>query len=268
MEQHGVMSRQEGIRSRADIHIHTTFSDGLATPAQVVQFAENSGLSLIAITDHDSVAGAHAAREFHARGQYKFEIIVGTEVTTARGVHLLALFIENPITSFRSLEHTIDEVAAQGGLCVAPHPLSMLTPSVGRRQMERLLRKGYPLAGVETLNPSPAGKITRAKLARLNRHWGLAELGGSDAHFLCRIGTAYTEFDGSSAEDFRASLLAGTTKACEVPLPHPHVPIGDYVRQSGRALVVSPAKKIQRLLARRARTLPAGDASSATPSNK
>jgi predicted metal-dependent phosphoesterase TrpH len=164
-----------GRRGRADIHIHTTYSDGLATPAQVVRFAEKSDLDLIAITDHDSVAGALEARELAAR---------------------------------------------------------------------------YPLMGVETLNPSPAGRITRAKLQRLNARWGLAEVGGSDAHFLCRIGTAYTEFAGRSAADFRASLLANTTSAGELPLPHPHVPLRDYVRQSGRSMFLNPAQKIQRRLAR------------------
>jgi predicted metal-dependent phosphoesterase TrpH len=128
--------------------------------------------------------------------------------------------------------------------------LSPLTPSVGRRQMERLLTAGAPLSGVETLNPSPAGRITRVKLQQLNLRWGLAETGGSDAHFPCRIGTAYTEFDGRTAADFRASLLAHTTTACEVPLPHPRVPIRDYVRQSGRSMVLNPAKKVQRRLQR------------------
>jgi predicted metal-dependent phosphoesterase TrpH len=222
----------------------------LATPSQVLQFAETSGLSLIAITDHDSVGGAHVARELHARGRFTFEVVIGTEVTTARGVHLLALFIDTPIAPFRSLERTIDEVTRQGGICIAPHPLSMLTPSVGQRQIERLIRSGYPLAALETLNPSPAGRITRAKLARLNAGWGLAEVGGSDAHFLCRIGTAFTEYDGISAADFKASVGAGTTRAGEVPLPHPVVPLRDYVRQSGRALVINPAQKIHRRLAR------------------
>jgi predicted metal-dependent phosphoesterase TrpH len=224
----------------------------LATPAQVLEFAQHSGLSLIAITDHDSVAGALAARELHARGRFGFDLIVGTEVTTARGVHLLALFIEQRIPSFRSLEHTFDAVASQGGICIAPHPLSPLTPSMGQRQIERLLRNGYPLAAVETLNPSPAGRVTRAKLARLNAGWGLAEVGGSDAHFLCRIGSAYTEYDGTSAADFRASLLVGTTRAGELPLPHPHVPLGDYVVQSVRALVLNPVQKVHRRLTRSA----------------
>ena len=155
-------------RGRGDIHIHTSFSDGLATPEQIVRFVETSGLDLIAIADHDTIAGALAVREIVARGHYPFEVIVGTEVTTARGVHLLALFVEEPLPQFRSLEATIEQVERLGGLCIAPHPLSPLTPSLGRGQIERLLAARYPLAGVETLNPSPAGRITRAKLQRLN----------------------------------------------------------------------------------------------------
>src|SRR6185312_10985403 len=223
---------RKSTQGRADIHMHSTYSDGLATPEQIVRFAERSALDLIAITDHDTLQGALIARELVRKGRFAFEVVVGTEVTTARGVHLLALFIEEPIPLYRSLEHTIDFVAKQGGICIAPHPLSPLTPSVGRGQIERLLAAHYPLMGVETMNPTPAGRITRAKLLRLNARWGLAEVGGSDAHFLCRIGTAYTEFAGRTATDFRASLTAGTTLACEVPQPHPHVRMSDYVRQS------------------------------------
>ena len=237
-------------RGRGDIHVHTTFSDGLSTPRQVLDFAQQIGLDLLAITDHDSVAGALAARELHARGHYDFDLIVGTEVTTARGVHVLALFIEERIPALKSLEHTCAEILRQGGICIAPHPLSPLTPSMGQRQIERLLRNGFPLAAVETLNPSPAGRITRAKLARLNAGWGLAEVGGSDAHFLCRIGTAYTEYDGKSAADFRSSLAAKRTTAGELPLPHPHIPMSDYLRQSGKALVVNPLQKVHRFVTR------------------
>jgi predicted metal-dependent phosphoesterase TrpH len=240
----------ETTRGRADIHMHSTFSDGLATPEQIVRFAERSALDAIAITDHDTLEGALIARELVAKGNFAFEVIVGTEVTTSRGVHLLALFIEEPVPLYRSLEHTIDFVAKQGGICIAPHPLSPLTPSVGRGQIERLLAAHYPLMGVETMNPTPAGRITRTKLLRLNARWGLAAVGGSDAHFLCRIGTAYTEFEGRTADDFRLSLSAGTTTACEVPLPHPHVRMSDYVRQSGKSMLLNPAQKVQRRLKR------------------
>ena len=243
-------ARASGVarRGRGDIHIHTTYSDGLSSPQQVLDVAQQQGLDLIAITDHDSVSGALAARELHARGHYDFDLVVGTEVTTARGVHVLALFVEERIPALRSLEHTCEEILRQGGIIIAPHPLSPLTPSMGRRQIERLLTLGVPLAAVETLNPSPAGRITRAKLARLNAGWGLAEVGGSDAHFLCRIGTAYTNYDGVTAADFRLSLARKTTTAGELPLPHPPVSLRDYARQSGKALLVNPLQKVRRRL--------------------
>ena len=40
---------------KADLHIHTTASDGIFSPQEVVRMAENAGLSYIAITDHDTV---------------------------------------------------------------------------------------------------------------------------------------------------------------------------------------------------------------------
>ena len=40
-----------------DLHIHTTASDGLYTPAEVVGIAKDKGVELVAITDHDTVAG-------------------------------------------------------------------------------------------------------------------------------------------------------------------------------------------------------------------
>ena len=46
-----------------DIHIHTTFSDGHNTPTEVVALAKKAGLSLMAVTDHDTVAGVEEGVE-------------------------------------------------------------------------------------------------------------------------------------------------------------------------------------------------------------
>lgn len=43
---------------KADLHVHTIKSDGSLTPREVVRWAKNKGLDVMAITDHDSVAGA------------------------------------------------------------------------------------------------------------------------------------------------------------------------------------------------------------------
>jgi predicted metal-dependent phosphoesterase TrpH len=79
---------------RADLHLHTTCSDGLYTPAEVIDLARRSGLSAIAITDHDTTGGVKPAR---AVAGAALEVIAGVEITTEyheRELHLLAYFID------------------------------------------------------------------------------------------------------------------------------------------------------------------------------
>jgi predicted metal-dependent phosphoesterase TrpH len=80
---------------RADLHVHTTHSDGTYTPAEVVDLARRSGLAALAITDHDTVAGVRPAQAA-ARG-LNLEIIAGVEITAEyeeREFHLLGYFVD------------------------------------------------------------------------------------------------------------------------------------------------------------------------------
>jgi 3',5'-nucleoside bisphosphate phosphatase len=80
---------------RADLHVHTTHSDGTYTPAEVVDLARRSGLAALAITDHDTVAGIQPARA--AALGLNVEIIAGVEITAEyeeREFHLLGYFID------------------------------------------------------------------------------------------------------------------------------------------------------------------------------
>ena len=49
--------------SRADLHIHSTASDGRYSPAEIVRMAVNAELTIIALTDHDTVDGLLPALE-------------------------------------------------------------------------------------------------------------------------------------------------------------------------------------------------------------
>ena len=53
--------------SRIDLHLHTTHSDGSLPPAEVLALAQKAGVSALAITDHDIVAGIPEALETGAR---------------------------------------------------------------------------------------------------------------------------------------------------------------------------------------------------------
>ena len=78
-----------------DLHIHTTASDGLFTPREVVGMAVRKGIAAIAITDHDTVDGnADAYAEGLMRG---VEVVPGVEIScnfTPTNVHILGLFID------------------------------------------------------------------------------------------------------------------------------------------------------------------------------
>jgi predicted metal-dependent phosphoesterase TrpH len=193
---------------RADLHVHTTWGDGTATVRQILDHVAHSQLDVVAITDHDDLRAGWEAQELAP--EYAFEVIAGAEITTLQG-HMLALFLERPVKMLRSLEWTIDAVHEQGGLCVAPHPLSWLTRSLGERAVRRTYER---LDGIEVINPSLAGRVTAAKVVSLNEGvLHLPETGSSDAHHLQGVGAAFTEFEGRTAEDFRRALKAGTTRA-------------------------------------------------------
>ena len=107
---------------RADLHVHTMASDGTATVSQVLARAEEQGLDVVAITDHDRVDAAMAARAMAISSGLALEVIVGEEVSTLQG-HLIALFVEERVRPLRSLRRTIAEIHEQGGLAICAHPL-------------------------------------------------------------------------------------------------------------------------------------------------
>jgi predicted metal-dependent phosphoesterase TrpH len=79
---------------RADLHVHTTASDGTCTAAVVVDLARRAGLAALAVTDHDTLAAVPAARACAAG--CGVEIVPGVEITAehaGRELHLLAYFV-------------------------------------------------------------------------------------------------------------------------------------------------------------------------------
>ncbi len=253
----GAMTEDHG---RADLQVHTAHGDAMGGATEIFEAVESAGiLNVIAVTDHDDVEGALLAREVHAQGGYSFELVTGIEVTTRQG-HLLALWVDQPIPSFRSLEETVAAIHGAEGLAVIPHPFSMLTRSIGRRRLERNLAvadRELHVDGIELANPTSFGWDTR-RARRLNEEWyQLAVTGGSDAHFTELIGAAYTSFPGRTASDLRLAIEARTTEGHlgkKVPLHE--IGLRRLAHQQVRGLSVTPRKVFGpplRRLARRVR---------------
>ncbi|MGZ6383877.1 MAG: PHP-associated domain-containing protein [Ktedonobacteraceae bacterium] len=233
--------------SHADIHMHTNLGDGWASPAKVVEEATHRGLPLIAITDHDHVEGAKRVQEVIYQQNISLQMITGVEVTTRQG-HLIGLFVKKAPKSMRSAEESIEDIKAQGGIVIVPHPLGRLVPSLSRAKIDALLEKGYAIDGVEMYNPSPANASMRPVVRDANQQWGLAETGGSDAHFWQHIGSAYTLFPGSSPDDLRSAIFERTVRPGGQELPTPRLSVGFYVAQCAWSWFVDPPRRIMRTL--------------------
>jgi len=81
---------------KIDLHLHTTASDGLLSPAQLVKLASDIKMDIIAVTDHDTVNGVIPALEA-ARTLNSLAVIPGVEINTdvpKAEVHMLGYFID------------------------------------------------------------------------------------------------------------------------------------------------------------------------------
>lgn len=229
------------------MHIHTTASDGQPTPAEVLTHVEQyTDLDVIAITDHDTLTGAKEARRLHRAGHYRFDFVLGMEVTSIDG-HILALFIKELIPKNMPARKTIAAIHDQGGLAVAAHPLLQLkyidpnmvtADGVG---VDALFTEQFD--AVELINGSPLAAKENHRVRILNRSiMYKAELGSSDAHITDAVGKAYTLFPGTTAEDFRRAIGSKTTEA--VSTRYHWRELAKYLRFMGKMKIREAGKKL------------------------
>lgn len=202
-----------GLTGRADLHMHTTVSDGIAPAAAMLDHvAERGELDVIAITDHDRLEASLWA--YAHRDRYPFEIIPGLEVTTRDG-HVLALWCTEPIAKGMSLTETCSAIHDQGGVAVLAHPFE---PTIAPKASWRYFRHPQVLveSGVDAIEVFNAGAFTPGNnwLAGLVfKNSPLPFVGSSDAHMPASVGTGITHFRGKTADDLRTSLKHGWTAA-------------------------------------------------------
>ena len=204
---------------KADIHIHSKFSDGKNTIAQILDYVEKkTDLNVIAITDHDTIEGAILAQKIAKEKKYRFEVIIGEEISTQKG-HLIGLFLQERIKKGMTVRETIEAIKKQNGLVIAPHPLHhsrmksgspLLMDGIG---ILSILSEKHFIDGIECFNSTFAllGKSNlKAKLIN-NSLIMKSDIGSSDAHMLDLIGTGMTLFEGKTAFDLRIAINDGQT---------------------------------------------------------
>ena len=195
--------------AKADLHLHTDFSDGLNSPRQMVQAASKAGLQIIAVTDHDTMEGAFRAREYSLRRpDLGVQVVLGEEVSTMNG-HVIGLFLQKFVPARLSAKRTVQLIHQQGGIAILAHPFHIYTGKDSKHPKAVEIIQEIPFDGIETINHGDALSFwSNKKATKIMEQHKLAAIGCSDAHNSRFLGMAYTEFAGNSPEDLRAAILS------------------------------------------------------------
>jgi len=200
--------------AKADLHLHTDFSDGLHSPREMVQAASRAGLEMIAVTDHDTMEGARLAQEYaKRRSDLQVEVILGEEVSTLNG-HVIGLFLKNFIQPRLTAKRTVELIHQQGGVAILAHPFHLYTGKYPGHDRAVDILAEIPFDGIETVNHGDALSFwSNKKAARVLEGKTISTIGCSDAHSSRFIGMGYTEFAGQTQEDLRRAILSQKTNA-------------------------------------------------------
>jgi len=194
---------------KADLHVHTTFSrDSLINPKDLVFYAKKSGLTAVAVTDHNKVEGALKIAK-----ETDFLIIPGIEVSSLNG-HIIGLNVQEVIPKGLSADETVDRIHAAGGIAVACHPFAFFKGSLGNHVNGKF-------DAVETINASafPFGRCVR-KANQLAERFRRPKVAGTDAHHCSAIGYAYTLIDAEPNVDAIAkAIVNGQCQPFGRPIP-------------------------------------------------
>ena len=180
------MSADAGRPAFVDLHTHSTASDGTLAPEGVIEAAKRCGLTSLALTDHDTIDGVHAAR---AEGdRLGVRVIAGVELSAFQDeheVHLLALHL----THLEALEKRLSELRA-----------SRYTRA--QKIVEKLNALGIPLTLDEVLQQSNGGAVGRPHVARaLIARGAVHDFRDAFVKYLGNAGSAFVAKEHFSIED-------------------------------------------------------------------
>ncbi len=190
-----------------DLHMHTDHSYDCATPVEVLlATAREQGLGAIAVTDHNEISGALEAQAQAAESdaQPPVKVIVGEEVKTAGQGEVIGLFIREKIPRGLTLQETVEEIRAQGGLVYVPHPFDRMHSVPDYEHLLSILEE---VDAIEVFNPRVAISAFNDEAARFAAKYRIPAGAGSDSHVAQGLGSVrirMRDFDGP--QEFLQSL--------------------------------------------------------------
>lgn len=183
--------------SKADLHIHSYYSDGVFSPREIVQKAKAAGLEVIAITDHDSVGGLAEAEK--AAAKEAIDLLPALEFSCShkkQDVHIIGYlidcqspYLEEHLRRFQEvrmkrLEEMVGKLKAVGiDIDLTKIKNQSEASSVGRPHIARaLVEKGHAVdikdAFLRYLRKGAAAFVPKTKVSPINIIQIIHQVGG------------------------------------------------------------------------------------------
>ena len=168
-----------------DFHCHTFASkDSLTTTESLIAAARRKGLDRLVVTDHNTIAGALAARALDPE-----RIIVGEEIKTTRG-EILAAYVSEEIPRGLTPLETIQRLRDQGAFISVSHPFDIRS---GAWALGDLLEIAPLVDAIEVFNARIMKPDANTLATEFARQHSLPGTVGSDAHAAFELGVACLE---------------------------------------------------------------------------
>ena len=181
-----------------DLHVHSTESDGTLTPTEIVSAAKAAGLSVFALTDHDTAAGVSKAAP--AAAACGIELIPGIELSTeyelptraggGKEVHIVGLYIDP--------EHPL--------LIEKTNEFRRCRDARNEKIVAALQREGFSITTEALLADNPDSVITRANIARFLY----------DSHQIRSVSEAFEKYIGDGCKCYVGRFKVSPMEAVEL----------------------------------------------------
>lgn len=189
---------------KVDLHSHTIYSkDSLTRTVDQIARARAVGLDKLAITEHNRIDGALAAKKLAPD-----LVIVGEEIMTTHG-EIIAYFLTEEVPRGLSPQETIKRLRDQGAVISIPHPLDSVRGSAMR--LANVLPIIEFVDALEVLNARCVLERDNVAALQLAQKHNKLMTAGSDAHIPYEVGRAYLEMPPFT--DDPASFLAALKQA-------------------------------------------------------
>ena len=186
---------------KVDLHLHTHFSPDSGAPTKsIVDRCVKTGLSCIAVTDHNTIKGA-----LEVQSIAPFRVIIGEEIRSSAG-DIIGLFLKEEVPKGLSPLDTVDAIRAQGGLVMVPHPFDRFRPSAIKYGALQGILPYIDIVEAFNAHDLLMRDNARAAAFTLEHHFIAAAV--SDSHTPLELGRTFMEipeFDGTP-EGFKDSI--------------------------------------------------------------